>query len=509
MMEEISELCTWEEVIVDFLTGKKIKEEESYIKDQIKIIAEVYEKEKYFGRQDIEDLFDPKKSKKDKSQLAIDFQRQKLQDVFVLDEKPEDLDFDQLYENYKNKCDNIENKYDANGWISKAANDASSVSFATHVAKLTHSKIDSPSLYDSIASTKVNVLTTASLTDKAIDGAVAGNQFAPVFQFLELELKGSKLAAEFAGDSNNVLEPFANDSDELAKWNTDFKKALSGDRPSSHFLAKQIYFPIELESTVKTSRYHLLCHMKSSSLAHAIHNYNKLINDRKKDIEKLRDIAKFSEISFQSFSNNARISVTASNHSNASQLNGDRGGKLLLFSAQPPTWQSQLKPPLYKKDLFAVFSHSSINVNVEYLREYLLRYERIELSIKKPERLKWIEKWVGLIIDELLNYAATIQTIPAGWSSAEEINLKLEHQYFLDPYRPDETFQNARKASDWQRVVCSDFSHWLNRRLMGKEKKFTPQTEHSQLWTILLEQPLREYNQMIEVDIKFQDREQE
>ena len=44
---------------------------------------------------------------------------------------------------------------------------------------------------------------------------------------------------------------------------------------------------------------------------------------------------------------------------------------------------------------------------------------------------------------------------------------------------------------------------------MGKEKKFTPQTEHSQLWTILLEQPLREYNQMIEVDIKFQDREQE
>jgi len=35
MMEEISELGTWKEVIVDFLTGKKIKEEEGFIKDQI------------------------------------------------------------------------------------------------------------------------------------------------------------------------------------------------------------------------------------------------------------------------------------------------------------------------------------------------------------------------------------------------------------------------------------------------------------------------------------------
>jgi CRISPR-associated protein Csy1 len=504
MMEEISELGTWEEVINDFLTGKKIKEEEGYIKDQIKIISGLYEKQKYFGRQDIEDLFD---RKKDKSQLAIDFQRQKLKAIFVLDKKPEGLDFDQLRENYKKKCDNIDNKYDANGWISKAAHDASSVSFATHVAKLTHSKIDSPSLYDSIASTKLNVLTTASLTDKAIDGAVAGNQFAPVFQFLELELRGSKLAAEFAGDSNNVLKPFArNNDDELAEWNANFKKALSGDKPSSHFLAKQVYFPVELENTVNTSRYHLLCHMKSSSLAHAIHN--KVFDELQKEPRELRNKAKYSETPTLIFINNARLSVTASNHSNASQLNGARGGKLHLFSTQPPTWQSQLKPPLYKKSLFDSFSHPSINIDIDYLRDYLLRFERIELSIKNPQRWKWIEKWVGNIIDELLNYAATIQTLQAGWSNAENSKLKPEHQYFLDPYRQDEVFQNARKASDWQRVVCVDFSRWLNGRLIGKDKKFTPQSEHTRLWVTLLEQPLREYNQIIEAESAIQDKVQ-
>ena len=90
--------------------------------------------------------------------------------------------------------------------------------------------------------------------------------------------------------------------------------------------------------------------------------------------------------------------MTASYHSNASQLNGARGGKLHLFSAQPPTWQSQLKPPLYKKSLFDSFSHPSINIDIDYLRDYLLRFERIELSIKNPQRRKWIEKWVGNIL---------------------------------------------------------------------------------------------------------------
>ena len=65
MTEEKSELETWEEVIVDFLTGKKIAEEEKYIKEEIKKIADYYKLQKYYGQQDIENLFDPKKSKKE------------------------------------------------------------------------------------------------------------------------------------------------------------------------------------------------------------------------------------------------------------------------------------------------------------------------------------------------------------------------------------------------------------------------------------------------------------
>ena len=48
-------------------------------------------------------------------------------------------------------------------WINKASQDASSVSFATHVIKLTHSKIDGSSIYDQISSQKNDILTTSSL----------------------------------------------------------------------------------------------------------------------------------------------------------------------------------------------------------------------------------------------------------------------------------------------------------------------------------------------------------
>jgi CRISPR-associated protein Csy1 len=114
---------------------------------------------------------------------------------------------------------------------------------------------------------------------------------------------------------------------------------------------------------------------------------------------------------------------------------------------------------------------------------------------------------MGEIIDEVLGYAANIQNINPGWSNTNDIKLKLEHQYFLDPYRDNDAFQMARKASDWHAVICKDFAQWLNRLLIGKEKQFTPQREHRRLWMAFMDQPLRDYNQTIESDIKNQTRE--
>ena len=111
-----------------------------------------------------------------------------------------------------------------------------------------------------------------------------------------------------------------------------------------------------------------------------------------------------------------------------------------------------------------------------------------------------MDKWVNNIIDELLNYAASIQELPPGWSANENCQLQLEYQYLLDPCRNDEKFQNSRKLGDWQSVVCDDFARSLNKELEGKDKKFTPQTEHRTMWRKLITIPLRDYNELIEND---------
>jgi CRISPR-associated protein Csy1 len=78
----------------------------------------------------------------------------------------------------------------------------------------------------------------------------------------------------------------------------------------------------------------------------------------------------------------------------------------------------------------------------------------------------------------------------------------VEHQLFLDPYREDEMFQTERKSNDWQASICADFARWLNKTLAGKEKLFSPQQEHTRMWIELIENPLREYEELIQMEIK-------
>jgi CRISPR-associated protein Csy1 len=174
---------------------------------------------------------------------------------------------------------------------------------------------------------------------------------------------------------------------------------------------------------------------------------------------------------------------------------------LNLLNCKPPIWEDQLKPPITHKSLFGrAFYLPAAKEDIDYLRDYLLRFDQLGLSTRAPERWKWIEKWAGSIAEQFLAYVVRIQKLPAGWTGSEGIALKREHQYLLDPFRHDEEFQAARKGVDWQRVVCDDFGSWLNGRLRGKDKKFTPQAEHRRMWAKLLENPLREHNDMVEVE---------
>ncbi|MFK5986839.1 MAG: type I-F CRISPR-associated protein Csy1 [Pseudomonadota bacterium] len=497
MSEKIITLNSWQEIIVDFLNKKREIEEEKYLKEQIKKAGEAFKRQNYFNDDNIQNFFDAKKNKKEKGESALNFQRRKAIQIFTFDCIPDEINRYKEKKNYLRKNTAICKKYMPRTWLTINSKNAASVSFATHVIKLTHSKIDSPSLFDCIDEKDNRYMTTSALQAKIIDGAVAGNQFAPIFQFLELELRGEKLASKFSSE-NEILRPFTDSDEEILEWNNHFKKALSNEKISTHTLAKQFYFPID--GHITKEKYHLLCNVISSSLAHTM--YLNIFPEEQKKIKKSREKGEFSSTPSINFIQTAHLCVTASNHSNASQLNGKRGGRLYLFSTQPPIWQSQLKPPIDKKSCFDNFYNTSIKTELNYLRDFLLRFKHLDLSIKDPKRKQWLEKWVNNIIDELLFYAASIQNLPSGWSKNKKIKLKIEHQYFLDPYREETEFQSTRKISDWQSVICNDFAFWLNRQLIGQDKQFTPKKEHHLMWIKLLEKPLREFMESIEQDIK-------
>lgn len=510
MSEERRKFETWIDVMSDFFRQKYESEEEKYLKEELKSAGKIYKKYNYFDNDDIEFIFDTRKNKKSKEQSALSFQRKRAIQFLRLKIHPEELDIDRKKEDYRKKVDSLRSKFTPRKWLSENSKNAGSVNFATHVIKLTHSKIDSPSLFDCIHDQNSAYLTTSSLKRIIIDGAVAGNQFAPIFQFLELELEGIKLAEQLAKDDHlfDSLLPL-DEINETTKaivktWTLEFRKALNSGAPASHSLAKQVYFPVDDKAKGVEWNYHLLCNVVSSSLAHTIHE--KVFDETQKDVKKAKEKERFSSEKLSRFVRRSTLGVTASNHSNASQLNAKRGGKLHLFTSQPPTWQTQLTPPIYRKSLFDYFSNPSITTELDYLRDFLLRFKQLDLSIKDPNRIRHLERWVHTIIDGLLFYVGSIQNLPPGWSDGKDIKLKKEHQYLLDPHRTDEAFQTARKGCDWQAGVRADFALWLNSRLRGKDKQFTPQKEHTRLWTKLLETPLREFMEPIEIELKQQAR---
>ncbi len=385
-----------------------------------------------------------------------------------------------------------------NIWICRAIVLGNEVFPATHIAKLTHSQSMATSFLDNSEIFKKSYLSTSSLLTKKIDGSYPDAKLSKNVKFLMLEHNGKLLSEELITRNSEVLSVFSDSNEELVLWIQNFHRLLT-PTPASDSLAKQVFFPI------KNNEYHLLTILKSSTLSQAIFDtcFEKLTRKKQSLLNKNKTNNSYSPDVYQQFISVAKISPVSSQPQNVSVLNGKRGGYIRLFSTQPPTWQSQLKAPIYKQSLFDYFGNSHITEDINYLREFLLRFEHIGLSIKDPKRYEHLERWVNSIIDEVLFYTSSLQTMPAGWSSSKDIKLKVEHQYFLDPYRDDKDFQNKREATDWQRVVSHDFARWLNQKLAGKDKQFTPQAEHTKLWKKIFVAPLREDTEAIKADAKY------
>lgn len=488
-LDTISESpLTWETVITNFLADKYEADFAKYLKELFKGISSIYEKESFFNNENLVFIFDARKNKKTDEQKESAFILEQITSLKDFNEKPISINFESLNSDINIKKQDLLGKYTPERWITWAAENAKNVTFATHVTKLTHSVIDSPSFFNVIGTTKNKHLSTSSLTNVVIDGAVKGMQYSPVYQFLELEFNNKKLVGEFSDFDTDLLKNFAKSHEQMLAWNQGFSAATSEGKPTAHFLLKQTYFPINKDGS--EFNYHLLCNVVSSSKAQALYEFSRR---NSKDAFKIKNSNKYSDETYFNFPNRASISITASNHGNASQLNNKRGGRLGLFSCQPPVWHSQLKPPIYSKSFFYELSRNyEVKEKIQYLSDFLNRFENLKLSIKDPKRMRWVEEWIENLADEVLVYVKSMQALLAGWSAKEGIKLKSEHQVLLDFYRLDDDFLAMKNSSDWQAVIIQDFAAWLNNLLNKANEKFTPQDSHTKLWMKIFKANFRE-----------------
>src|SRR5690554_2026683 len=369
---------SWKAVINNFLADKYEADFAKYLKELFKSISSTYEKEGFFTNDGLAFIFDTRKNKKTDEQKETSFILEQVTLLQKFNEKPISINFESLNSDINTKKQDLLDKYKPETWITWAAENAKNVTFATHVTKLTHSVIDSPSFFTAFEATKNSQLSTSSLTNVVIDGAVKGMQYSPVYQFLELEFNNKKLVSEFANLDTSLLESFAKNNEQMLAWNQGFAAATSEGKPRAHFLLKQTYFPISKDSS--EFNYHLLCNVVSSSKAQALYEFSR---KNSKDAFKIKNSNKYSNETYFNFPNRASISITASNHGNASQLNNKRGGRLGLFSCHPPVWHSELKPPIYSRSFFYELSRNyEVKENIQYLSDFLTRFENLQLSIK-------------------------------------------------------------------------------------------------------------------------------
>ena len=395
------------------------------------------------------------------------------------------------------RLNEISDEYDYANWLDNASKNAFNVSWSTHVAKLTHSSISGSASsidFDEYEESP-DYLSTATLKDKHMDLSQTNNEFAPIGKLLKLQVEGKYFADNLRRKDVSDLAVFAKDEEQAQLWAKGFVNSFQNRKPSSHSLAKQIYFPIK-------NKYHLLSPLASSSLDHAIYE----IMDYQKNFEFLTNIeyskrGKTGHTGIKiSYPKVAILKVTSGDktskaHMNVSPFNIERVGQRYLLPAMPPNWKSSLKPPLKQSSMFyGEFDRRSWK-STKSLQEYLLALRDKKSNKQIRERVKGA---VNEIIGTLFIYVSEIQNLidQAGWSKHTD-KLNKAHQLWLDPYRQDEQFQQARKRGDWQEAVCNDFGRWLNHKLEHDKMKFSKIEAKS--WSKILLKRLREFERDLEV----------
>ena len=351
-------------------------------------------------------------------------------------------------------------------WIADAAHRVGQIQQVTHAIKFTHPSADGSSL-----STHGNPVADTLELGTHILGSewsadVVGNAAAlDVYKFLRLAVDGRTLLDRAIACDAALAKALSDDADQAKKWMAAFATLPEPkDRPASHKLAKQIYWPLG------SGAYHLLAPLLSSPVAHAIYKriYDDRFSDAAKAAREARRTSKPHPHGYREYPNFAIQSFGGSKPQNISQLNSDRRGNNYLLASIPPVWKSApLRPPFKTDTVFARYFGNRPEVKrlVVVLKDFLDRVADAGTNVRVRETRSEL---VADLCGEALHMSAELRSfMDPGWSGQRDCQLNVSEQCWLDPARArtDEDFATNYHRGEWQDDVCLRFANWLNTSL--------------------------------------------
>lgn len=417
-----SNLNSWQETILDFFENSIAK-------------SSVYKSRKYIKEKENE-LTTNDEEKRVKARQAIEARVTQLNEERRLAPKTE-----------------------INVWLTETASKNIAIGKriikVTHTAKFTHSSANNDGLLVQCGYQHDKpYLCSDTMRSLTYDFAHHDGALISVSRFLALSKNNQTILDLILQDDFSFLEGFYLNKEQLDTWQLDFSKIVEKRNINTCDKIKSLYFPV----TDNYTDYHLLTPLYATSLSEQI------FQDRNKSKYTKRSNT-FNPIKDERtiYANMAFIHFGGKNIQNVSMLNTNRGARGYVFSCQPPVWKQQDKA--YQKQV-KIFDNGIIRYRasetIDFLTDFIIRFQNLELSFADPKRKVWLEQWVNEILKATTEYAdEIIFGNQAGWTDNTPNQYKNIYKYWLDPYHPKEAFQTDREQIDWQAKISEDFAKWL------------------------------------------------
>lgn len=388
-----------------------------------------------------------------------------------------DAKLDKLKEDDEAKRQDLIAQHQQNAWLDDAARRVQQIQAVTHSLKPIHPDARGSNLYVEPAHLPPLEALGSHALGAGFVGDVVGNAAAlDVYKLLKLEVRGRTLLAALLAQDADALSALHADPVQAQALREAFVSLTRprAERPSSHTLAKQLYWLTGADACADGD-YALLAPLYATSLAHAVHAQvqEDRFGEANKAARQARRERKAHDGVYHDYPGLAVQNMGGTKPQNISQLNSERRGMNYLLSSLPPQWvPSAVRLPVHAASVFErlFIARPEVRQTVRALRLFLESNPEPNQATRQRR-----EAMVDTLLDELVSLAAELQQLlPPGWTREDERFEKLntDEQLWLDPLRAEQRdeaeFARQWLWMDWPEAVGKRFANWLNEQLRGK-----------------------------------------